>query len=324
MRRVGLKALILLILGVFLAFVPLAAQGGRQVELRDATGRLVKVPLHPRRVVSLIPSVTEMVAYLGYLNRLVGRSRFCDFPPEVRELPVVGDMLSVDLERLAQLRPDLILVAQGNDLEMVEKMRDLGLAVFALDEPADLGEIHDQLELLANILGRGPRAEHALGSFKARLRLLLMRAKKFAQPPQVFVSYSGFGGEVWVAGKGTYLDGALSETGLNNATGDLAKGWFKLDRERLAELRPEVVVIPLADPADEEARLRAVEELEGQPEVAEWPAVRKRRYYFAQANRLFRPGPRLLDELLSLQEYALAQFAPQEEEALAAGAGGGG
>ena len=124
----------------------------------DPTGRTVRVPADPRRVVALAPSVTEIVYALGQEARLVGVTRYSNYPPAAEQLPLVGSYIQLDVERIVALRPDLcIAVKDGNPIAAVEQLESLGLAVFAIN-PLDLETVMQSVLAMGGLLGAEPRA----------------------------------------------------------------------------------------------------------------------------------------------------------------------
>ena len=97
----------------------------------DPTGRTVSLPAAPRRIVSLVPSVTEILFALGAEERLVGVTDFCDFPAAARRKPRVGGMVAPSLEAIVALRPDLVaLTSAGNRQETFEQLRRVRIPVY--------------------------------------------------------------------------------------------------------------------------------------------------------------------------------------------------
>ena len=108
---------------VLLAVTPIAA-----LTLVDMLGREVMLPATPRRIVSLVPSATELIFALGGEDRLVGRTDYCDYPPAAKSKPSVGGMITPSLETLVALRPDLVLVTtSGNREETFTKLKQIGI-----------------------------------------------------------------------------------------------------------------------------------------------------------------------------------------------------
>src|SRR5712692_6953515 len=99
----------------------------------DETGRRVNVPDHPRRVISLAPSITETLYALGLEDRLVGDTDYCDYPPEAKLKPHVGAVLNPSLEKIVALKPDLVLgIAEANRRETADQIERLGIPLYGL------------------------------------------------------------------------------------------------------------------------------------------------------------------------------------------------
>jgi iron complex transport system substrate-binding protein len=109
------------------------AQGAFPVPDPADPGREVTIAGRPERIVSLAPANTEIVAALGALDRLVGVTTFCDYPPEVASIPKVGDFVQPNLEAIAAADPDLVLVTGGVQAEVVGRLEELGATVLTVD-----------------------------------------------------------------------------------------------------------------------------------------------------------------------------------------------
>ena len=107
----------------------------------------------PARVVSLAPSVTETLFALGFGDRLVGVTNYCDYPPEALKVPKIGDFISPNIEAIMAKRPDVVIGVSGaTDLQKVKEMERLGLKV-ALVSAANLNEILRSMKSIAGLLG---------------------------------------------------------------------------------------------------------------------------------------------------------------------------
>lgn len=170
-RRLGLIALALA-----LGAAPAAA--GTYV---DMLGREVVLSAPPRRIVSLVPSVTELIFALGGEARLAGVTDYCDFPPAARRKPSIGGMLAPSLETIATLRPDLVIATDsGNRQEIFGQLGRLGIPVYLvhasrvaqmMDVAARLGELTDRRAAVATLRARlERRIEAVVKAVRARPR----------------------------------------------------------------------------------------------------------------------------------------------------------
>ena len=135
----------------------------------DLLGRRFAVPANPQRIVSLAPNITEIVFALGQEHRLVGVTRYSDFPPAAESLPRVGSYVHLDLERIVSLSPDLCLgIKDGNPLEAVRRLESLGIPVYAVD-PRNLASVMETLLTIGNLLGAQERADQVVGNMRRRI-----------------------------------------------------------------------------------------------------------------------------------------------------------
>ncbi|SOZ55510.1 cobalamin binding periplasmic transporter [Cupriavidus taiwanensis] len=159
------------------------------VSVIDDAGQTVSLAQPARRVVSLAPHVTEMLFAAGGGDRIVGTVNYSDYPPQAREIARVGDNKALDLERIAALRPDLIVVwRHGNAQKQADRLRALGIPLF-YSEPRRLAAIPDNIEKLGTLLGTEATARRAADGFRQQVETL---RKTYAARPPVTVFY-----QVW-------------------------------------------------------------------------------------------------------------------------------
>ncbi|MBB3012332.1 cobalamin-binding protein [Cupriavidus alkaliphilus] len=170
---------------LLLAALPASAT----VSVIDDAGQTVSLAQPARRVVSLAPHVTEMLFAAGGGDRIVGTVNYSDYPPQAREIARVGDNKALDLERIAALRPDLIVVwRHGNAQKQADRLRALGIPLF-YSEPRRLAAIPDNIEKLGTLLGTEAIARRAADGFRQQVETL---RQTYAARPPVTVFY-----QVW-------------------------------------------------------------------------------------------------------------------------------
>ncbi|WP_026164456.1 cobalamin-binding protein [Cupriavidus neocaledonicus] len=159
------------------------------VSVIDDAGQTVTLAQPARRVVSLAPHVTEMLFAAGAGDRIVGTVNYSDYPPQARAIARVGDNKALDLERIAALRPDLIVVwRHGNAQKQADRLRALGIPLF-YSEPRRLAAIPDNIEKLGTLLGTDATARRAADGFRQQVETL---RQTYAARPPVTVFY-----QVW-------------------------------------------------------------------------------------------------------------------------------
>ncbi len=259
-------------------------------QMQDQAGRVVQVPENPERVVSLAPSITEMVYALGREDLLAGVTRYSDYPPQAQDLPVVGSYKKLDVERIVQLRPDLCLATKdGNPISTVNRLESLGVPVFALD-PHDMQQVMQTLRQLGQLLQARAAAEEVIFAMQARLAVLQNIAEQSQDTPKVFFQIGRR--PLVAAGKNTFIDELITLAGGKNlASGSNA--YPRYSRENVLQLDPDVILISSMD-YDQQAAQETVEAWKRYPGIT---AVAEERIHVLPAELFNRPSPRMLDAL---------------------------
>jgi iron complex transport system substrate-binding protein len=239
-----------------------------------------------QRVVTLVPSFTEMVLAMGAGGTLVGVSRF-DTDKAVTALPRVGGFVDPSVEAVIALKPDLVLVQPGpGNQRPVERMAELGVPVLSLP----LHSVADTLAALRAVgqaLDRTKEAEALISRFEATRARIREAAKKLPTPRVLFVY--GFEPLV-VAGPGSFSNELLLDAGAVNVAGDGGSAYPVYSVERAVRARPDVVV----DAADVDV---------GKEKIQALPGLSSARWVQVPSLALLQPGPSLgrgLEELFGL------------------------
>jgi iron complex transport system substrate-binding protein len=229
-------------------------------------------------VISLAPSMTDMVIALGHADRLVGVTRF-DTAPEMARLPRVGGFLDPSAEAVVALRPDLVLwLTDGGAMPAVRSIAELGIPVVAFPV-VSVADVIATVRELAGALGDAPAGER----LARRLQAAIDRARARAAPlPRRRVLFVVGREPLVVAGPGSYPDELLRTVGAENAVGGKV-AWPVFPIERAAALDPDLVV----DAAVNEHGAGAADALQAIPAVQRG-AVRR-----LENDDALRPGPRL-------------------------------
>jgi iron complex transport system substrate-binding protein len=283
------------------------------------------------RIVTLLPSATEIVCALGFEDQIVGRSHECDFPPSVTRLPalteakfnpegtsaeidrrvkkIVADALSVyrvDAARLRELRPDVIVTQSQCEVCAVSE-RDVEAAVaewlgarprIVSLAPYSLDDVFTDMQRVADALGASARGVELVASLRARMSAIAEKARAARSRP-------GVATVEWIdplMAAGNWMPTLVEMAGATNLFGKPGEHspWMKF--EELAAKDPDVILI---SPCGFNMT-RAAQDLPALTNRSEWPklkAVRNRRVFIADGNQYFnRPGPRIAESLEILAE----------------------
>lgn len=267
---------------------------GETKTVSDQTGRSVVVPAKPGRIVSLIPSLTEIVFDLGRGDLLVGATQYAREPAAAAELPRVGSYLHLDVERIVALDPDLCLaVRDGNPEHLVRRIEQLGIPVFALDSQ-DIPDIIESIRLLGGLLHAEGRADLIIHEMQEKIDSVTQSVDPGGSSPGVFFQIDA--NPIVSAGHNTFIDRLISMAGGENLAGGNTT-YPRYSWEDILVMKPEVVIIASMAGGYSEAQLKQA--------WTRWdniPAVRSGRVYVVDANLFDRPVPRLADGLVMLHK----------------------
>ncbi|MDH3722876.1 MAG: cobalamin-binding protein [Desulfobacteraceae bacterium] len=274
-----------------MAILPLISLKATSVAktITDQLGRHVTVPDKPQRVVSLAPSITEIVFALDQGHRLQGVTTYSDFPPEAAKLPKVGSYVHLDLEKIVALKPDLcIAIKDGNPRVIAQRLESLKIPVYAVD-PNNLETIMKTVLEIGTLLNAKNRANQLVQNMDLRIQKVKSLVAKTTHRPRVFLQIGV--SPIVSAGTHTFIHELIVIAGGTNlAAGPIPYPRFSL--EKVLALSPEIIIITSM------ARSAVFEKVK-----AEWekwpnmPAVRNQRIYVEDSNFFDRPTPRLVDGL---------------------------
>lgn len=191
-----------------------------------------------QRIISLAPSMTELLFSLDVGDRIVGVMAFSDFPPQARDLPVVGRHDMLDMERIIALQPDLVIAwRSGNPRSAVQRLRELGLNVYVA-EPESLASISTQLEKIGVLTGRQTEAAELATRFRRQLDDLAGRYQDL-QPVTVF--YQVWNSPMISVGGAELINDMISLCGGINIFSELPVG-PKVSLEDVLVRNPDVII----------------------------------------------------------------------------------
>ena len=244
-------------------------------------------------IVSLAPSLTEMVFAIGAGNQLVGRTSACDWPAAAAKVPVVGSFGRPSLEVLAAIHPDLVVDVDLADEEMGKKISALGIhqESIACKSPDD---IPAALRKLGKLTGHIREADSLALSISEGLAVFKKEAQNQKNKKSVYLEI--WDDPFWTGGKGSYTSALIAYAGGKNIGDVVNKDYFEISQEWVIEKSPEVIACMYM--AKESS---AVDNVMNRPGWNSIAAVQHHQVYDRFDNNLFlRPGPRVLEGIAQL------------------------
>lgn len=259
---------------------------GYPFNVKDARGKAIDFKTKPMRIVSLAPGNTEILFAVGLSDRVVGVTRFCDYPAAAKKKTKVGDM-NIDIEAVVGLKPDLVLAHLALNSAAIPKLERLGIHVFAID-PRTLSEVARDIRTIGKITARPRTAD----SVAARIDGVVRRVKTAsAGKPQRKALVVIQSNPLWAAGPKTFVDEMLAMANVKNVAFDARAGFVPFSREVAISRNPDIIITGLKSD---------IEYFGKSPEWRSTKAVKNKRIYYVNSDILLRAGPRLADGLTDI------------------------
>ena len=272
-----------------LALLLVARAACATVSAIDDAGNEVTLARPAQRIVSLAPHATEMLFAAGAGGALVGVVAHSDWPAAARTLPRVGDAAALDLERIASLRPDLVVAWPYTAPAQLAALRAQKVAVFVSD-PATIAGIADDVDKLGVLAGTRGIATVSAGALRSRIADL---AAKHAHDARLRVFYEVWNEPLYTVGGRHLISQAIDVCGGENVFASLSIPAPSVTVEAVLAAAPDVIVG--GDDAGE--RPAWLDDWKRWPSM---PAVRDGNLYGAAGDLLHRPGPRFVDGVAAL------------------------
>jgi iron complex transport system substrate-binding protein len=255
---------------------------------RDMLGREVALAAPPARIVSLVPSVTEILYALGAEARLVGVTDFCDYPPAARAKASVGGMVNPNLEAIVALKPDLVIATtEGNREETFAQLKRLGVPTYLVAAH----RVRDVADLIAR-LGALTASEPAAGALLARIeRRVAAVTRAVASLPRLRVLYVLWPEPLIVPGREAHVTELIRLAGGESVTAGEADAYPRYSLESAVAKAPDVILL-----ANHGANTGPIDETKWR-RLTSLPAVRTGRLHRVDGNLVHRYGPRVVEGL---------------------------
>lgn len=248
------------------------------------------------RVLSLCPSNTELMAYLGQTSLLAGVDDFSDWPREIGTLPRLGPDLSINLDLVEELKPDLVLASlsvPGME-KNVEGLKARQIPHLVLN-PQSLGDIELDLIRTAEALGMPEAGQKAAMDFRKRLEAVSRRKQSSESTPSLY--WEWWPKPVFTPGKGNWLTEISEAAGARNVYGDVEVASVQTDWDDVLKHQPDFICLAWVGVQRQKISPSLIMKRPGWKNLE---AVKKGRIFILEEELYCRPSPRLLDGLEKL------------------------
>ena len=289
------KIVSLLLAALLICTAALALAEDAAVTVTDMYGREITLTEPATRIVAMQPSDCEILCAIGCEDALVGRGQFCDYPPSVLELPEVQSGENTNIEEILALEPQVVLM---NDMAanetQVKALEDNGIKV-VVSRATDIEGTYYAIRMIGTLMGKNDEAEALVADMQNTFDEI--KAKSPAEGKTVYFEISPLQWGLWSAGKNSFMNELAEICGLTNIFADQEDAWLSISEEQVIERNPDYIV-SIAGMGD-----TAVEEILGRTGWDVITAVQNAQVFNADSNAIARPGPRLKDAAIELDNF---------------------
>lgn len=258
------------------------------VTITDVYGSQVTIDKEPQRIVALAPSTVEVLYKLGLQDRIVGATEYCDYPEEAKSLPKVGDFNGVNIEKIIEAKPDIVLAGAGMTKEQFQQLTDLKIKVI-VTEARTIAQIPDTFMMIGQAVGQADKAKALADEVTKGIDEIKDKVKDAPKVRTYYVLSFGKDGN-WTAGKGTFISDLISLAGGESLADDV-DSWKDYSIEKIVEKSPDMILIS-AMVANGNKDI-----LKNENGYKDTPAVKNGNVAILDDNLTQRPGPRIVEGL---------------------------
>ncbi|MBP7795445.1 MAG: ABC transporter substrate-binding protein [Elusimicrobiales bacterium] len=190
--------------------------------------------LYCARIISLLPSYTEIIFSLGSGGELVGVTNYCNYPDEAKKIERVGDYLAPNVEKIYLLKPDIIFIG-GWKNSFIKDINKLHTNTVVIPDETSIDDIYRSIRVIGKYLGKENEANELIGKMKKELAEIKEKSYK-----KVYVEVDDGG---WTSGENSFISDVISKAGGINVFNDIKTSYFKADWEEVIKRNPDVVIL---------------------------------------------------------------------------------
>lgn len=263
-----------------------AEKSGYPLKLKDSYDRDVIIEKEPQKVISLAPNISETIFALGKEDKLIGRTDYCDYPEAVKKIQSIGKIEDPSIEKIAELKPDVVIASTHFKKEAIQKLEELNIKVVVFYGSDSFEGAYDTIQNVGKVLNANEKAKEIVTKMQSKVEEVQNKVKGMKAPSVYYVVGFGQSGD-FTAGKDTFIGKTIEMAGGKNAAGDLA-GW-KYSIEKLMENNPDIMIC--SKNYDSKS---GIQNTNGYKDLN---AVKNNKLYEIDNDLLDRQGPRIADGL---------------------------
>ena len=261
---------------------------------------MLLLALAPHRIVSVAPSITEILFALGAGDQVVGVTTYCKYPEAAKAKPKIGGYTTPNLEAILAMRPDQVIMMK-NRPDVAQKLRQTGIDVLEL-QPENLAGVNEAIRAIANKIGEPARGRSLIQSIEKQLQEVAARPPRGPKPRVLFFvgRTPGAVSDLIAVGQGSYLSELIGLAGAENALADAVVPYPQVNMEEVIHRNPDIIIDMGHNEMVTESQKQAVKQL-----WKKYPflnAVQHDAVFPISADYFVTPGPRVVQAVRDIRK----------------------
>jgi iron complex transport system substrate-binding protein len=271
---------------------------GSPVEVVDGEENIVKLAAPARKIIVLAPSALEIIDGLGATELVVEvyNSSVTPGEPLPEGFKGVGDVYGLNIERIAELNPDILITITGGPEDDYQKVRELGIEIYRVIDVKGIEGVYDEIANISKIIGLEDKGKELVSELKKEVDKIYNQIKDLSDEQRPRVFYEVWNDPLMSAGADTFINDLIEKSGgVNILSEDNLTGWPEYSVEKLIEKNPDVIIAPMSLAADSSV-------ITGDERFSSIDAVTSGRVYVVPDNPISRPNQNLIKALQMLSK----------------------
>lgn len=260
------------------------------ITIKDAVGNKVVIAQKPEKIVSLLPSNTEIAFALGLDKEIVGVSDYDNYPEAATKKEKIGGQ-EFNVEKIISLKPNLVLAQAASAQSFkggLKQLSDAGITVLVVNDAKNFEQVYDSIDMIGTATGEIKKADEIIKGMKDKLAEIKAKAHLIKEKKKVFIEVSP-APDIFTTGKNTFMDEMIRTINAENIAND-QEGWVKIDQEVMIKRNPDVIITTygfyVKNPIEQVLSRKGWENVN---------AVKNKQVIDVDSDRVTRTGPRIVE-----------------------------
>lgn len=262
----------------------------------DSRGKVITFDKAPEKIISLLPSDTEIIYALGDGDKLIAVDTYSNYPAAATKKKQMGSGDKTSIESIIGMKPDLVILGQmAQTQDQFNQLENAGIKV-VVTQAGNIADTYKVIEMVGKIVKEDAKATKIVDGMKSDFEKIKNDVKG-KTPRKVYIEISPLQYKLWSCGKGTFQDELLTLVGAKNIFSDISS-WQQVSEEQVIARNPQVIITTVASTS---GAVSSVTEIKSRANWSKIDAVKNGKVYMADSDEIQRPGPRLADAAKKLE-----------------------